>query len=470
MLASRLRRGDVRCAIVGADRIAANGDVANKIGTYGLALAARAHGVPFYVAAPSSTIDLATPDGGAHSHRRARRRAEVARLGVGARAAPEAAGTGIRRSTSRRPSWSPAIITETGGVRAFRGRWLADDRGSRGGPQVTAPRMPSILALDQGTTGSTALVIHQDGSVLGRGYREFTQHFPRPGWVEHDPEEIFRVSVEAMREALAAGGRAPGRPRDHESAGDGGSLGPQDTRAGGARRSSGRTGAPPSAAGSSRDAGIGPMLRARTGLVRRPYFSATKFEWLLRDAEPAPRAERGELAAGTVESWIVAKSHRWASARDGSHQRRRAPCCTTSRSRTWAPELLATFGVPSRVLGEIVRSAGVVAEMDPAHLGFPFPSPGSPATSRRRCSGREAAPAKVSRRTPTGPERSSWSTPAQRLPTPAPGVLATAACGPARRAGLRARGKRVHRRCRDAMAARRPRHHRGRRGERGPGP
>jgi len=65
MAASRLSRGDVTCVIVGADRIAANGDVANKIGTYGLALAARAHGVPFYVAAPTSTVDSTTPDGGA---------------------------------------------------------------------------------------------------------------------------------------------------------------------------------------------------------------------------------------------------------------------------------------------------------------------------------------------------------------------------------------------------------------------
>jgi methylthioribose-1-phosphate isomerase len=80
MLASRLRRGDVRCTIVGADRIAANGDVANKIGTYGLALAARAHGVPFYVAAPSSTVDLATPDG-SRIPIEERARDEVARVG-----------------------------------------------------------------------------------------------------------------------------------------------------------------------------------------------------------------------------------------------------------------------------------------------------------------------------------------------------------------------------------------------------
>ena len=69
--------------------------------------------------------------------------------------------------------------------------------------------MPSILALDQGTTGSTSLVIHQDGRVLGRGYREFTQHFPQPGWVEHDADEIFRVSVDAMREALSASQEKP---------------------------------------------------------------------------------------------------------------------------------------------------------------------------------------------------------------------------------------------------------------------
>jgi glycerol kinase len=69
--------------------------------------------------------------------------------------------------------------------------------------------MPSVLALDQGTTGSTALLVHQDGSVLGRAYREFDQHYPQPGWVEHDPEQIFQVSVDVMREALARSGERP---------------------------------------------------------------------------------------------------------------------------------------------------------------------------------------------------------------------------------------------------------------------
>jgi methylthioribose-1-phosphate isomerase len=96
MVASRIRRGDVQCAIVGADRIAANGDVANKIGTYGLALAARAHGVPFYVAAPSSTVDLATPDG-SRIPIEERAREEVARVGDRT-VAPE----GV-------PVWNPAF-------------------------------------------------------------------------------------------------------------------------------------------------------------------------------------------------------------------------------------------------------------------------------------------------------------------------------------------------------------------------
>ena len=104
MIASRLRRGDVACALVGADRIAANGDVANKVGTYALALAARAHGVPLYVLAPSSTIDPATPDGAAIP---IELRAEEEVTAWRGRARPQrmAWPRGIPRSTSPPPSW-----------------------------------------------------------------------------------------------------------------------------------------------------------------------------------------------------------------------------------------------------------------------------------------------------------------------------------------------------------------------------
>jgi methylthioribose-1-phosphate isomerase len=104
MIASRLRLGDVSCVIVGADRIAANGDFANKIGTYGLALAARAHEIPFYVAAPSSTIDLNTPNG----VRIPIEQRDSAGCSAGARSGPlqPTQLPGIRRSTSPRLTWS----------------------------------------------------------------------------------------------------------------------------------------------------------------------------------------------------------------------------------------------------------------------------------------------------------------------------------------------------------------------------
>nr|MBP9201941.1 glycerol kinase [Gemmatimonadales bacterium] len=141
--------------------------------------------------------------------------------------------------------------------------------------------MPAILALDQGTTGSTALVIHQDGQVLGRGYREVTQHFPQPGWVEHDPEEIFRITLEAAREAIAAAGERPvglGITNQRETIvlWDRATLHPvapaivwQD------RRTAERCRA-------LRALGHEARLRRRTGLVLDPYFSATKLEYLLQ--------------------------------------------------------------------------------------------------------------------------------------------------------------------------------------------
>ena len=146
-------------------------------------------------------------------------------------------------------------------------------------------------------------------SVLGRGYREFTQHFPRPGWVEHDPEEICASRSRRMREALAGRGRAPGGI---------GITNQRETvvlwdRAHRPRRSprpsSGRTAAPATAAASSRDAAPSRCSRERTGLVADPYFSATKLEWLLRDPElrragrrgRARRRHGGELAGGAAD-------------------------------------------------------------------------------------------------------------------------------------------------------------------------
>src|SRR6185436_1982563 len=163
-----------------------------------------------------------------------------------------------------------------------------------------------VLAIDQGTTGTTALLIDRAGAAGARGYAELPQHFPRPGWVEHDPAEIWESVLAAVRQALrgrrasdivAIGltnqrettllwERATGRPV-------GRAIVWQD------RRTSERCAA-------LRRAGFERVVRTRTGLVCDPYFSATKIEWLLQhDPRLRARAAKGEIAFGTVDSWVL---------------------------------------------------------------------------------------------------------------------------------------------------------------------
>src|SRR5215207_537574 len=231
--------------------------------------------------------------------------------------------------------------------------------------------MPSVLALDQGTTGSTALVIHQDGSVLGRGYREFPQHFPEPGWVEHDADEIFRVSVEALADALAASREQPvglgiANQRETVVLWDRRTLSPvapaivwQD------RRTTDRC-------RQLRQSGMETILRDRTGLVADPYFSATKLEWLFRDPVLRRRAARGELAAGTIESWLVAKLT-GGRIHVTDHTNASRTLLYDLRTRDWHPDLLGLFGVPREVLPAVARSSEVVGESEPIHLGRSLP-------------------------------------------------------------------------------------------------
>lgn len=287
--------------------------------------------------------------------------------------------------------------------------------------------MASILALDQGTTGSTALVIHQDGSVLGRGYREFAQHFPRPGWVEHDPEEILRVSLEAMREAVASSRERPvglGITNQRETVvlWDRRTLAPaapaivwQDRRTAPRCRE-------------LRESGAERLLRERTGLVADPYFSATKLEWLLCDPELRHRAGRGELAAGTVESWLVA---RLTSGRVHvtDHTNASRTLLYDLRSRGWDPELLELFGVPCELLPRIVGSAEPVGESDSAQVGYPLPIAGLAGDQQAALFGQGCCR--------DGLAKNTYGTGAfllihrgDRLPHPPEGVLATAACGP----------------------------------------
>src|SRR3989441_4038897 len=165
--------------------------------------------------------------------------------------------------------------------------------------------MTAVLALDQGTTGSTALVLSDAGRVLGRGYREFTQHFPSPGEVEHDAEEILRVTVDAAREAIRQAGVTPDaigitNQRETVCAWERESGRPvhraivwQD------RRTAARC-------AQLEKQKKGALVKSRTGLVLDPYFSATKIEWLLEHVKGLPRrAANGDVVFGTIDSWLI---------------------------------------------------------------------------------------------------------------------------------------------------------------------
>ena len=287
--------------------------------------------------------------------------------------------------------------------------------------------MTAILALDQGTTGSTALVVREDGRVIGRGYREFTQFFPEPGWVEHDPREILRVSLEAMREAVTQAGTRPtalGITNQRETVvlWDRRSLEPvaraivwQD------RRTTARC-------RELREAGLEPMIRRRTGLVCDPYFSATKLEWLLRDAALRAAAQRGDIAAGTVESWLVARLTGGLHVSDHTNASR--TLLYNLAARAWDDELLALFSVPRAMLPEIVPSAGVLGDVREEHLGFRIPIAGLAGDQQSALFGQGC--------TRAGMAKNTYGTGAfllvhagDAVPDPAPGLLGTAACGPA---------------------------------------
>ncbi|HWC03421.1 MAG TPA: glycerol kinase GlpK [Methylomirabilota bacterium] len=224
--------------------------------------------------------------------------------------------------------------------------------------------MTAVLALDQGTTGSTALVVGDDGTVLGRGYRELPQYYPQPGWVEHDPAEIWTTQLDAARTALAAA-RVP--PRDVVAIGI---ANQRETTLLWDRR----TGVPVHRAivwqcrrsaplcERLRADGLEPLVRARTGLVLDAYFSGTKIAWLL-DARPElrERARRGELAFGTVDTWLLwqltgGRVH----ATDPSNASR--TLCFDIRHLDWDAELIRHLGIPREVFPAVRPSAGVFGE------------------------------------------------------------------------------------------------------------
>jgi glycerol kinase len=210
-----------------------------------------------------------------------------------------------------------------------------------------------ILAIDQGTTGTTCLVVDEELRVLGRGYRELTQRFPRPGWVEHDPDEIWLGVQHAAEAALEDAGAG---------AGELAAIGITNQRETTLLwdRSTGRPVGPAIVWQDRRTADRcreldAELVRERTGLVPDPYFSATKLEWLLQENG------RPGLAFGTVDSWLVWKlSGGDVHATDRTNASRTLLC--SLETLDWDDELLELFGVDRSLLPEIVPSRTHVAD------------------------------------------------------------------------------------------------------------
>lgn len=236
--------------------------------------------------------------------------------------------------------------------------------------------MQYILALDQGTTSSRAILFDRNGLPAASCQREFPQHFPQPGWVEHDARDIWSSQLACARAAIAQAGirasqiAAIGIANQRETAilwdrASGEPVAPaivwQDRRTAGA-------------CDRLRAAGKAALIADKTGLEIDAYFSATKLQWLLDHVPDArARAERGELAFGTVDSWLVYRLC-------GRHV-----TDTSNAGRTmlfnihtlaWDDELLALFDIPRALLPEVVGSAEVIGNADAEWFGHAIPIAG----------------------------------------------------------------------------------------------
>ena len=236
-----------------------------------------------------------------------------------------------------------------------------------------------LLALDQGTSSSRAIVFDAGGNIVASAQREFRQIFPKPGWVEHDPREIWESQLAMAREAIAKSGVAArdiaglGITNQREttivwnrSTGEpiGNAIVWQDRRT-----------AP--ACEALKQRGLEPLFRARTGLVLDAYFSGTKLAWLLDHTSGArAAAERGELAFGTVDSWLI-----WMLTGGAADATRRDAVHATdasNASRTllfdihegqWNDELLRTLDVPRALLAEVHPSSHLYGRTQADLLG-----------------------------------------------------------------------------------------------------
>ncbi len=233
-----------------------------------------------------------------------------------------------------------------------------------------------ILALDLGTTGNRAILFDKNQRVVHKAYREFTQYFPKPGWVEHDPEEIWRSTLGVMKQVLS-------RINSSQIA----AIGITNQRETAVVWNK-KTGKPvmnaivwqcrrtQSECDALRKRGLSKLIKSRSGLTIDPYFSASKVKWILDHVKSAKaRAKRGELLFGTVDSWIIwkltgGKVH----ATDYSNASR--TMLLNIKTLKWDKKLCAIFGVPVKMLPKLADSSGLIGKTSSRVLGREIPITG----------------------------------------------------------------------------------------------
>ena len=232
-----------------------------------------------------------------------------------------------------------------------------------------------ILALDQGTTSSRAVVFNKKVQKISSAQREFPQHFPHPGWVEHDPEDIFTSQLSVMKEAVLKAGlsaeqiAAIGITNQRET------VILWDKKTGRpvynaivwqCRRTA-------NIADELISSGKGDLIRAKTGLLPDAYFSGTKIKWILDNvAGVRARAEKGEILAGTVDTWLT-----WRLSGGKAHVTDYTNACRTMlfniHTLEWDDELLQLLGIPKCILPEVKDSSCIYATTDKSICGFEAP-------------------------------------------------------------------------------------------------
>ena len=235
--------------------------------------------------------------------------------------------------------------------------------------------MTYLLALDQGTSSSRSIVFNADGQVVAMAQKELTQIYPKPGWVEHNPQEIWRTQLATAQEVLAKAGirasdigalgitnqrettvvwnRLTGQPIHN-------AIVWQDRRA-------------EPACIELRERGLAPTIQAKTGLLVDAYFSGTKLKWILDHVAGARKsAENGELAFGTVDSWLI-----WHLTGGAVHATDVSNASRTmlfnAHSNQWDPELLQALDIPANMMPSVKPSSALYGEVNPALLGHAIP-------------------------------------------------------------------------------------------------